>query len=176
VEDPAFLTEKWPWLLPWLLFVAAFIAAVRNLYAAEKDRRALARSETEREKLELELFHLKNTPEARQARREIYDGLLALLQEVLPDAPVSQQHLFRLGNLAHEAEFCFPQNIRKDIWNVGSALNDIYVAQRKMELGHRMLGPANWEELVNREGAARMKIVEVRTNLTETFRQFLAHP
>ena len=169
MDDPSYIAETWPWLLPWLLFFVAFVAVLRNLYALEQSRRALKRSEAEREKLALEIANLKSPPDVRQARREIFERLKGLLQEVLPDTDLSSDHVFRLVAIGNDSSMWFPPEIRKQLSDLAVTLNGVYVAQRKMSLGPGLLGNEKWQELSEKEGALRIEIASFLTGMTDWF-------
>lgn len=167
------IQRSWPLLLPWLLFVFALAAALRNAFAAEKDRRALKRADMEQAKLRLEIARLRNDPELVADRRAIYGKLRGVLAEIVREAKVMQEQVSDLHEIRHDSIFRFPEEVPEEIRGLIHAAVRVHIDEKKMQ------NPGDhtaqeWKELVDRESSAFQGLVSYHSAKPERYKPLLS--
>ncbi len=163
-----------PWLIPWLLFMAALIAAIRNLIAAERGRRDLQQVSLEKEKLELEVARLRRDPELIADRRAIYERLRAVMFGIIGPADVTRDQIGELHDIRHASLFRFPKEVPREIEELISAAITIHVNKEVMEHQRNRVPDAEWKELVDKETSALKTISSYLESMAERFMPLLS--
>jgi hypothetical protein len=166
--------RSWPYLVPWLLFVAALVAALRNAYAAERDRQALKQITLEREKLSLEIHRLRNSPEVVADRCAIYERLRRLISEILRDVNVTREHIAELHASRHDCEFRFPDEITQGIQALIENAVQLHVTREIMGGNGRSLSEEKWRSVCDREHRNLEAIISYEKTIVDTFRPHLS--
>lgn len=173
-EIVAWVQRSWGYIVPWILFLGTATGWIRNAIAAEKDRRALRNSELEREKLELEVKRLRNSPEVLADRRAIYDRLWRVVEQLTATGDPTKDQILELRDIRHAAEFRFPAEIVEGIRGLIVRADDLQAAKRYMRLGHESIGEEGWKKLAHDEDDAFRAIDDYRCRLLEIFRPHLS--
>lgn len=166
--------ESWGYVLLGGGFLGAVIIAIRNTYAAERDRQALRQSSLEREKLVLEIARLRNSPEIVHERRAIYDKLREVLGEVMRSAVVELPHIGSLHQVAHDSEYRFPPEIVAPIRSLITAAVGLHVSGEFMKRGANRMNDGEWRKLVEDNHNALMELVAFQQGMIELFRPHLS--
>jgi hypothetical protein len=170
----AWLERAWPYLVPWLAFLATLTLALRNGYAAERDRRALAQAGLEKEKLELEIARLRNSPEVVSDRRAIYDRLRRLVREITNPADVTIAQIAELHEIRHECEFRYPPEVVAGVAQFIRDAVELHTTNEIMRHGqYREVPSEEWGRLTERHHRALLAVVAFEENLVEMFRAHL---
>jgi hypothetical protein len=101
--------QSWALIVSWAATLAAIIVAIRAIYAAERDRKALEQVDLEREKLTLEVKRLRNSPELVADRRAVYERLRKVLAEIIGPGAVTLDQVSALHEISHDTEFRYPR-------------------------------------------------------------------
>jgi hypothetical protein len=164
--------ESWGYLVLILGLVVTGFKLIQTTYAAQRDRQALANSELEREKLALEVEHLKNRPEIVKERRAIYDRLDSTVREITRDAKVSMDQINALHRVRLDAEFRFPADVVERIVSLIHATVDFDVTNRVLEYSG-ILTPEGRKKQVEINHVAATAILKFETDLVDIFRPHL---
>lgn len=168
------LKESWGYLVLILGLVAAAFKLLQTTYAAERDRRALANSELERDKLALEVRRLRNDPQVVADRRAIYERLRLIVAEITRDAAVTRKHIYDLHEVRHDAEFRFPPDAVNAIKNFLHAAVGLHVSGAVLAAGLGRAGTEDWEKHVKDNHEALMEIAAFEQNMVAIFRPHLS--
>jgi len=159
-------------LTSWAITLVAVTQAVRATYAAERDRQALKQVELKREKLALEVEHLKNRPEIVKERRAIYDRLESAVREITRAGKVSTDQINVLHRVRLDAEFRFPADVVERIVSLIHAAVDFDVTNRVLEYSGILTPEGRKKQVeINREAATA--ILKFETDLVDIFRPHL---
>jgi hypothetical protein len=186
--------DAWPWVTGWLAFVLAAAKGIQAMYAAERDRRALASSAAEREKLALEIGQLKaslgsadlqreklalevhllkNSPEVIGDRRAIYDRLRVLLGEILETAAPTREQVQRMYHIQHDSEFAFPRELAQRLAKLNKSVFELHWTNRV--IGNEPIGMSEPQRqiVIAENHAALNEVVAFQNDMVETFREHL---
>ncbi len=168
------LKESWGYLVSWGATLAAVLYAVRVVYAAERDRRALKQVDLEREKLSLEVARLHKDPTIVADRRAIYDRLRGIVAAITKDADVSVSQIAVLHEIRHDAEYRFPGMIVASIRALIDAVVALHVSGTVLKEGPARLSSEDWQKHVTGNDAALREITEFEQGLVDMFRPYLS--
>jgi len=167
------LKETWGYLVLGGGFLATSIVAIRAVYAAERDRKALQLARLEREKLELEVARLRNSPEVVADRRAIYEKLRKVLNEIIREAYVGMAELATLHEIKHESEYRYPPEIVAKIGELIESAVMLFWSKKELQRGPHQVGAEQWPNLVNSNSNALLEIVGFRERMIDLFRPHL---
>jgi len=158
------------------LFLAAGIAAMRNIYAAQRDRKLLERTEIEKEKLELEVESLRNSPEVVKDRRDIYESLRAVLGEMIASGNATNEQIARIHQIRHDATFRYPGDIVTAIDKLLRNAVDLHMTRMMMKSpgATTSSNDEEWRALVQQDHDAWDAIGSYVEAMTETFKPHLS--
>lgn len=154
-------------------FLGAAIIAIRNTYAAERDRQALKQSSLEREKLVLEIARLRNSPEIVGDRRAIYDKLRDLLGEVMGSAAADLSHVSTLHQIAHDSEYRYPPQIVAAIRSLIKPLVSLHISGERLKGGNQVNDAAR-RKLFDDNHNALMEIGAFQKGMIDLFRSHIS--
>lgn len=168
------LVKSWSYLVSWGGFLGAAIVAIRAVYAAERDRRALNNSELEREKLSLEVARLRNSPEVVADRRVIYDKLREVLFAIVQTGTVELDQIKSLHAIRHDSEFRFPPPIVESVRGLINFAVEMHISWQTLQRGAHQVSNEVWQTTVNKNSIALLGIVEFQQGMADRFRPFLS--
>jgi len=166
--------ESWGYLVLVLGLVAAGFRLLQTTYAAERDRRALANSELERDKLALEVRRLRNDPQIVADRRAIYERLRLIVGEITRDAAVTRKHIYDLHEVRHDAEFRFSSDVLNPIRDLIHAAVGLHVSGAVLAAGPGRAGTHDWEKHVKDNHDSLTAIAAFESNMVAIFRSDLS--
>lgn len=167
------LSKSWSYVASWLITVAALGAALKNWYAAELTRRELDRAGLEKQKLELEVQRLRNSPEVVADRRAIYERLRKLVGEVLGPLDATLDHIRELHNIRHDCEFRFPDEIVDAVGRLIGAVVDLHVTRDVMR-EIRGQGDSDWAATLERNHQAVDAVTSFAEGMVQLFKPYLS--
>jgi len=165
--------QSWTYLASWGVTLGAIIVAMRQTFAAERDREALKNVNLEREKLELEVNRLRNSPEAVKDRRELYDKLRQLVQIIGRRGSTSYEEISALQELKHDSAYRFPAHIADSIQNLIEEAGTLLWSGDNMQRGREMVSYEEWEKLVKTNSNAKLEVVEFEHAMVDLFKPYL---
>jgi hypothetical protein len=167
------LKESWGYLVLGGGLLATAIVAVRAVYGAERDRKALQVAHLEREKLELEVARLRNSPDVVKERRAIYDKLRQVVHEIMREASVDMVQLAALHELRHDSEYRYPPEIVTAIGKLIVSAVTLHWSDKQIRRGPEQMGANNWEMTVKSNSTALLDIVAFNESNVDRFRPYL---
>jgi hypothetical protein len=167
------LKQSWGYLVLGGGLLATAIVAVRAVYAAERDRKALEVAHLEREKLELEVARLRNSPEVVADRRAIYDKLRQLVHEIIRDASVDISELAALHELKHESEYRYPTEVVAAMGTLIQSAVMLLWSNKELQLGPHQVGAAEWPNVVKSNSDALLDVLAFEQSMVDRFRPYL---
>jgi hypothetical protein len=191
---PEWLEQAWVGISGWLLFVFALAKAIQATYAAERDRKALASAKAEREKLGLEIDHirrtlesadlqreklalevqlLKNSPEVVADRRAIYDRLRELIVRILETAAPTLEQVRAMYAVVHDSEFAFPRELSSKLVVLNRAVFELYWSNKMLTQPPRGTSEPQRQLFIADNHGALNDVIAFQTDMVETFRPYL---
>jgi len=191
---PNWIESAWVGVAGWVGFAFALAKAIQATYAAERDRAALASVDAERkklaleikqledslsstglqrEKLALEVHQLRNTPEAVQDRKAIYERLRVVLGEIFETAAPTYEQVGRMYQLQHDSEFAFPREIADRLKQLNKSTFELYWSHRLLQERQLGMSDAQRQIVVADNHAALNEVVAFQRDMVETFRAHL---
>lgn len=167
------LKESWGYLAPWGVALAAIIAAVRQTYAAERDREALKNANLEREKLALEVNRLRNSPEAVKDRRELYDKLRQQVQAITGSASAEASQIIALQELKHDSAYRFPSEVITALEQLIESVGTLCWTGHQLRKGSEGTTYERREKTIKTNSDALMQVVRFEQSMVDLFKPYL---
>jgi hypothetical protein len=168
------LRESWGYLTLFILLIGALFKAIQATLAAERDRQALKNANLERQKLELEVRALRNTPEAMRDRRKLYDDLRQVIQSVIATSNAEHDQIRRLQELKHDCEYRFPPDIVSAIQQLIETCGHLWMTGERLARGADATTYKLWEETVHQNSNYLRQVVEFEASMVDLFRPHLS--
>jgi hypothetical protein len=166
--------DSWGYLVLIGGLIAAGFRVVQTTLAAERDRRALKNSQLESDKLALEVGRLRNDPKVVEDRRAIYERLRLIVGEITRDGAVTNQSIYDLHEVRHDAEFRFPPDVVNSIKDVLHAAVGLHVTGSVLKPGPGRWSTEEWQKHVQDDHDALMAIAAFEQEMVDIFRSHLS--
>jgi len=157
-----FLRESW--VIGWLGFVISAVTAIK----------VLRRSKLEKEKLELEVKQLRNSPEVVGDRRKIYERLRGVLRDITRDASATLEQIKELHSIRHDSEFRFPDKITEGLRVLIGQVVELHVGRQVADAMRNRVSEAEWHDIVEKEHGALTAVLQYEEQLVGTFKPHLS--
>jgi glutamate synthase domain-containing protein 2 len=167
------LRQSWGYLVLAILFIGALFKAIQATFASERDRQALKNANLEREKLDLEVNRLRNSPEAVKDRREVYDKLRQQVQAITTRRTADISQIKALQQLKHDATYRFPHEVVEAIEEVIQSAGVICWSAHSLQPRQQMENYEKWEEVIKTNSDANLDIVRFETTMVDLFKPYL---
>jgi hypothetical protein len=157
-----FLRESW--VIGWLGFLVSGVALIPALW----------RAKLEKEKLELEIRQLRNSPEIVGDRRAIYERLREVVHAITRDANATIKHVQELHSICHDGAFRFSEEILEGLELLIGHVVALHVGRQVMDGSRSRVTGVEWNDIVEKQHAALTAIAEYEKRLVEIFKPYLS--